>query len=205
MNYGPLKRAIDVCASGAALLVLAPVFAGVALAIRASGPGPSLYRSARLGINGTTFQMLKFRTMRVNAPDIRNADGSTYSGAEDPRITPIGHWLRRTSLDELPQLWNVLRGDMSLVGPRPELPDQVSQYSETDRRRLLVRPGITGLAQVSGRNDLAWKDRRALDVQYVNSLSLRHDLLILARTIPGVLSARGVFAKPREENAPPRS
>ncbi|MBA2304807.1 MAG: sugar transferase [Acidobacteria bacterium] len=206
MNYLSLKRVLDICVSGSALVVLSPVLAGIALAIRAAGPGPALYRSARLGVDGGAFEMFKFRTMRVGAPDLRNADGSTYSGAGDSRITPIGRWLRRTSLDELPQLWNVLRGDMSLVGPRPELPDQVRHYSELDRRRLQVRPGITGLAQVSGRNDLPWKDRRALDVEYVTSLSFRQDLLILARTVPGVLGARGVFAKPSppEGNVPPR-
>lgn len=195
MKYCALKRTIDVSVSATGLMLLAPLLAGIGLAVRLSGKGPALYRSSRLGAGGRTFEMLKFRTMLVDAPDLRNADGSTYAGADDLRITPLGRWLRRTSLDELPQLWNVLRGDMSLVGPRPDLPDQMRHYDATDCRRLDVRPGITGLAQVSGRNDLAWKDRRALDVQYVASMSLRQDLRILGRTIPGVLGARGVFAQ----------
>jgi undecaprenyl phosphate N,N'-diacetylbacillosamine 1-phosphate transferase len=137
--------------------------------------------------------MLKFRTMTSGAPDLRNPDGSTYSASDDSRVTPLGRWLRRTSLDELPQLLNVLNGDMSLVGPRPELPDQISQYTAADRRRLDVRPGITGLAQVSGRNALTWQQRRALDVEYVNSMTFSGDVVLLLRTLPSVLGGRGVF------------
>jgi lipopolysaccharide/colanic/teichoic acid biosynthesis glycosyltransferase len=142
--------------------------------------------------------MLKFRTMVANAPDLRNPDGSTYSGADDPRVTPLGRLLRKTSLDELPQLWNVVRGDMSLVGPRPDLPDQSRHYSADDWRRLEVRPGITGLAQVSGRNELPWSERRALDLRYVAGMSLGLDLRILLRTLPGVARSRGVFGQPRQ-------
>jgi len=193
MDYRAVKRIFDICVAATALVVLAPLLAGIAIAVRLTAPGPALYRSLRLGVGGGTFEMLKFRTMRVNAPDVRNPDGSSYSGTDDPRITRFGHWLRRTSLDELPQLWNVVRGDMSLVGPRPELPDQVRYYSAGDRRRLEVRPGITGLAQVSGRNDLSWTERRALDVHYVASINFREDLRILRRTIPRVMQARGIF------------
>ncbi|MBA3298234.1 MAG: sugar transferase [Acidobacteria bacterium] len=193
MDYRAVKRVFDVCVSAAALVALAPLLAGIAIAVRLGAPGPALYRSLRLGVGGRTFEMLKFRTMQVNAPDVRNPDGSTYSGTDDPRITRFGYWLRRTSLDELPQLWNVVRGDMSLVGPRPELPDQVRYYSADDRRRLDVRPGITGLAQVSGRNDLSWTERRALDVHYVASINFREDLRILRLTIPRVMQARGIF------------
>ena len=188
-----IKRAFDVCMAGTGAVLLSPVILAIAAAIRVSSSGPALYRSARLGRHGRTFEMLKFRTMDVGAPDLRNPDGSTFSGEEDTRITPIGRWLRRTSLDELPQLWNVLRGDMSLVGPRPDLPDQIRYYAPADHRRLTVRPGLTGLAQIAGRNALTWEQRRALDLQYVDSQTFRGDLLILARTLPGVLSGRGVF------------
>ncbi len=193
--YRAVKRLVDIGVTVPTLILATPVLAGIAIAIRLHGPGAVLYRAPRVGAGGRTFEMLKFRTMKVDAADLRNADGSTYSAADDPRVTSVGRWLRRTSLDELPQLWNVLRGDMSLVGPRPDLPDQVRHYSAADRRRLEVRPGITGLAQVSGRNDLAWKERRALDVQYVASFGLRQDLWILGRTIPSVLAGRGVFGR----------
>jgi lipopolysaccharide/colanic/teichoic acid biosynthesis glycosyltransferase len=196
------KRMFDVCVAVVSTLLLAPVFIAVAVTIRLSSPGPALYRSARLGRHGRTFEMLKFRTMTVGAPDLRNPDGSTFSGEADPRITPLGRWLRRTSLDELPQLWNVLRGDMSLVGPRPDLPDQIRYYAPADHRRLTVRPGLTGLAQTAGRNALSWEQRRALDLQYVDSRSFRGDLLILARTLPGVLSGRGVYMNPSSPQKP---
>ena len=191
------KRLLDVALSLAGLLVLAPVLAAVAAGVRLTSRGPAIYRSQRLGLKGRTFEMLKFRTMTVGAADLRNADGSTYSHPEDPRTTSIGRWLRRTSLDELPQLWNVLRGDMSVVGPRPELPDQLRYYSPADLVRLEVRPGITGLAQVNGRNALTWEQRRLLDRKYVTSRSLWGDLVILWRTVPGVLSGRGVFVDAR--------
>ena len=196
-----IKRAFDVAVAAAGVIVFAPVLVAIAIAIRLSSPGPALYRSLRLGRNGQTFEMLKFRTMKFGAPDLRNADGSTFTGGDDPRVTAIGRWLRRTSLDELPQLLNVLRGDMSLVGPRPDLPDQTRYYSPADHRRLSVRPGLTGLAQVAGRNALTWEQRRALDLQYVDSQAFGTDLLILARTIPAVLSGRGVFLK-RSSNSP---
>jgi lipopolysaccharide/colanic/teichoic acid biosynthesis glycosyltransferase len=195
---------MDICLSGAALVMASPVLAAIALAIRVTSPGPVIYRGMRLGVGGRPFPMLKFRTMHAGAPDMRNADGSTYSAEDDPRVTRVGRLLRRTSLDELPQLWNVLKGDMSLVGPRPELPDQIRFYNDADRRRLDVPPGITGLAQVSGRNALSWEDRRALDIRYIDSMNLRTDLLLLLRTIPGVLSAHGVFSArgtaPRESS-----
>jgi lipopolysaccharide/colanic/teichoic acid biosynthesis glycosyltransferase len=186
---------IDVAASAGALVLLAPAFGLLTLAIRVAEGGPAVYRAPRLGRRGRTFEMWKFRTMVMNAPDLRNPDGSTYSGLDDPRITPLGRWLRQTSLDELPQLWNVLRGDMSLVGPRPDLPDQSRHYSADDWRRLEVRPGITGLAQVSGRNDLPWSERRALDLRYVETMSFALDLRILLRTVPGVARSRGVFGQ----------
>jgi len=188
-----LKRTFDVCGSSVLLFILSPVLLGIAAVLKISSDGPVFYRSQRLGRHGRTFEMLKFRTMVARAPDVRNADGSTYSAADDPRVTRAGRWLRRTSLDELPQLWNVLRGDMSLVGPRPELPDQLRYYAPSDHRRLDVRPGITGLAQISGRNALTWEQRRLLDRQYVETRTFLLDLGILARTLPNVLRGNGVF------------
>ena len=145
--------------------------------------------------------------MYVGTPDLRNPDGSTFNAAQDARVTSIGAWLRRTSLDELPQLWNVLRGDMSLVGPRPDLVDQLSYYDAADRERFNVRPGITGLAQVSGRNSLTWKERRAIDLEYIGSQSLWLDVHILWRTLAGLMHSRNVFITPgtdRDDEAPGR-
>jgi lipopolysaccharide/colanic/teichoic acid biosynthesis glycosyltransferase len=188
-----MKRVFDVVVSAAALLVLSPLLVLLVFLVRATSPGPAIYRSLRLGYRGRRLEMLKFRTMVVGAPDLRNADGSTYNAPDDPRVTRIGAWLRRTGLDESPQLWNVLNGDMSLVGPRPDLYDQKSYYAPEDYRRLEVRPGITGLAQVSGRNETSWADRRRLDVEYVDSHSFLGDLVILAKTIPGIVRGRGVY------------
>jgi lipopolysaccharide/colanic/teichoic acid biosynthesis glycosyltransferase/glycosyltransferase involved in cell wall biosynthesis len=188
-----MKRAFDFCASLVALVLVSPILGIIAVAVRVSSPGPVLFRARRAGLAGRPFDMLKFRTMRQGSPDLRNPDGSTFNAAGDPRVTHTGAWLRRTSLDELPQLWNVICGDMSLVGPRPDLPDQLRLYTEADYQRLRVRPGITGLAQVSGRNRLTWQQRRALDLEYVSARSMWLDLSILARTVPGVLFGRGVF------------
>jgi lipopolysaccharide/colanic/teichoic acid biosynthesis glycosyltransferase len=189
-----MKRAFDVVISAAALIVCAPIMAAIAVLVRATSRGPIIYKSIRLGYRGQPLGMLKFRTMIVGAPDLRNADGSTYNAADDPRVTSIGAWLRRTSLDELPQLWNVLKGDMSLVGPRPDLLDQQAYYSPQDFRRLEVKPGITGLAQTHGRNEASWAERRVLDVAYVESHSFLGDLGILVKTIPGIFRGRGVYS-----------
>ena len=189
-----MKRTFDLVVSAAALVVSAPIMAVIAILVRASSPGPVIYKSARVGHYGQRLEMLKFRTMVDKAPDLRNADGSTYNASDDPRVTGIGAWLRRTSLDELPQLWNVLRGDMSLVGPRPDLFDQQAHYSPEDFRRLEVKPGITGLAQTRGRNETSWAERRRLDVEYVDSHSFLGDLAILVRTVPGILRGRGVYS-----------
>jgi lipopolysaccharide/colanic/teichoic acid biosynthesis glycosyltransferase len=194
-----MKRAFDFFASLVALVVLAPILAAVAVAVRVSSPGPVIFRAQRAGLGGRPFDMLKFRTMRQGSADLRNPDGSTFNAADDPRLTRTGSWLRRTSLDELPQLWNVIRGDMSLVGPRPDLPDQLRLYTEADYGRLQVRPGITGLAQVRGRNRLTWQQRREVDLEYVSSRTMWLDLSILARTVPGVLSGRGVFGATHDE------
>lgn len=188
----PMKRAMDILIAACALAVLSPLLAAVAILIRMSSRGSVLFRQARLGLAGRPFEVLKFRTMIENAPDLRNPDGSTYSGAEDPRVTSIGRLLRNTSLDELPQLWNVLVGDMSVVGPRPDQLDQLRYYTEEDLVKLRVRPGITGLAQISGRNSIPWDLRRRLDCSYAQSWSLWLDIKIIAQTIPYVVMRKGV-------------
>ncbi len=140
--------------------------------------------------------IFKFRTMYQGAPEIRNPDGSTASTRHDPRRTRVGRFLNQTSLNEIPQLINVLKGEMSLVGPRPELVDQLSFYSVEDRKRLLAKPGLTGLAVILGRNDLSWQRRRELDVEYVERRSLQLDIQILLRTIPILITSKGVHTRP---------
>lgn len=156
---------------------------------------PVLFRQDRLGRNGRVFSMYKFRTM-VEGADAKapvKADGSLLTSDDDPRITSVGRLLRRTSLDELPQLLNVVAGQMSLVGPRPDLPWQEAYYTDANRVKLCVRPGITGLAQVSGRNELSWSERLALDVDYVQNCSLIMDAVIIWKTMAVVLSRRGIY------------
>ena len=190
-----MKRFVDMLGAGVAIVVLLPLIAAVALAIKLTSPGPTIFRQRRLGRHGEPFDVYKFRSMRINAPDIRNPDGSAFSGEDDPRVTPIGRFIRKTSLDELPQLFNVVAGDMSLVGPRPDQVDQIRFYDEREKRKLLVKPGITGLAQIAGRNDIPWKLRKALDVRYVDEQSLWLDIGILLRTIPYVLLRKGIHTE----------
>ena len=188
-----LKRAVDVSASATLLALTSPGLVMAGLLVKWSSPGPALFRQKRLGKDGRPFSVLKFRTMHVNAPDLRNPDGSSVSGEGDSRITPLGRFFRTTSIDELPQLLNVLLGDMSLVGPRPEQVDQIRYYTEKEKRRLDVRPGLTGLAQISGRNSITWQERKALDLEYVSTQSTWLDLKILCRTIPYVLFRNGIY------------
>jgi lipopolysaccharide/colanic/teichoic acid biosynthesis glycosyltransferase len=182
----PLKRLLDVTVAGAALLVGAPVLAGVALAVRTRLGAPVLFRQRRTGRGGAPFTLLKFRTMRPAPP------GAWDPSTDATRLTPLGRALRRWSLDELPQLWNVLAGDMSLVGPRPLPMEYLPRYSARQARRLAVTPGITGWAQVNGRNATDWPERFELDVWYVEHRSLALDLRILARTAWQVVAGRGV-------------
>jgi lipopolysaccharide/colanic/teichoic acid biosynthesis glycosyltransferase len=189
-----MKRLVDLLGAATALIALSPVMVVVALAVRLSSPGRVIFRQRRLGLSGEPFDLYKFRSMLVDAPDFRNPDGSTYSGEDDPRVTTVGRFIRTTSLDELPQLFNVLKGDMSLVGPRPDQVDQIHYYDEVEKRKLLVRPGITGLAQISGRNDIPWSMRKALDVRYVEQRSIALDIEILFKTIPYVLLRKGIHA-----------
>jgi len=188
-----LGRARDLLIASLLLAVLSPVLLACALAVRFSSPGSILFRQRRLGLHGRPFELFKFRTMHENAAALYNRDGSAWSGAQDPRVTPVGRFLRRTSLDELPQLIHVLLGEMSLVGPRPDQTDQIRFYTEAEKRKLTVRPGMTGLAQVSGRNNISWERRKALDIHYVDRQSFWLDLTILARTVPYVLFRKDVI------------
>ncbi|HSK16886.1 MAG TPA: sugar transferase, partial [Gaiellaceae bacterium] len=173
------KRALDVALAGAGLVVSSPFLAVATLAIKLEDGGPILYRQTRVGKDGGDFELLKLRTMVVGAETM----GAGFAVNEgDPRITRVGRMLRRASIDELPQLWNVIRGDMSVIGPRPTLRYQVEQYDERQRRRLDVKPGLTGWAQVHGRAALPWTERIELDVWYVENRSPRVDLRILLRT-----------------------
>jgi exopolysaccharide biosynthesis polyprenyl glycosylphosphotransferase len=192
------KRLFDVCVSGLTLLLTAPVLLAVALAIKLDSPGPVFFRQRRVGRSGRTFQMFKFRSMyrdaeaRLEALKAQNEmSGPVFKMRDDPRVTAVGRFLRRTSLDEFPQFWNVLVGDMSIVGPRPPIPAEVRQYKPWMRRRLSVKPGITCIWQISGRNNIDFDRWMELDLEYIDTWSLKNDLLIFLRTIPAVLGSRG--------------
>lgn len=195
------KRAFDVCFSLLALLAAGPIMAVAAVAVKVTSPGPVFYRSERTGLDGLPFQMIKFRTMVVDA-DRQLAQlvglndsvgGVLFKIRKDPRVTRAGRWLRRYSIDELPQFINVLRGEMSVVGPRPPLPCEVETYDQRVRRRLLVRPGITGLWQISGRSDLSWEDSVRLDLSYVENWSMLSDLAIAAKTVSAIGGGKGAY------------
>ena len=173
------KRVMDIAVSAAALLLGWPALLGLALAIRRDSPGPALFRQERAGRDMKPFRMVKFRTMRTDAEQFGVSPGSD----QDPRLTRLGPWLRETSLDELPQLWNVLKGEMSLVGPRPLYLSQARRFNERQRRRLEVRPGLTGLAQIMGRGEVPHEEKLEIDVQYVERMSLWLDLKILWQTL----------------------
>ena len=193
-----IKRACDIAGAVVGLLLAATLWPVVALLIRLDSPGPILFRQERVGRGGRPFTMLKFRSMRDGAAGqllaLAAAQGlaePVLKLADDPRLTDAGRFLRRWSLDELPQFWNVLRGDMSLVGPRPEEPRVVAHYDDRQRRRLAVRPGITGPMQISGRADLSLEERTRLDLDYIDNLSLWRDAIILLHTLPVVLRGKG--------------
>ncbi len=199
--YEPMSRTIDLVVAVTALVVLAPLLGAIWLAIRLTSPGPAIFRQERIGRNGQPFVLYKFRTMRADSADERHrefvtsliagddssasdgdGDEEVFKLVDDDRITRVGGWLRRSSLDELPQLFNVVSGAMSLVGPRPGLRYEVELYGEPERRRLLVQPGVTGLWQVSGRNNLSMQQMFELDARYVDEQSILLDLQILAKT-----------------------
>ncbi|MEU9233454.1 sugar transferase [Streptomyces subrutilus] len=195
-----LKSALDRVGAAVGLLLLSPFFLGIVLAIRFGSRGPAFYRQRRIGRDGVPFVMWKFRTMVLDA-DARKAelaghnenDGLMFKMRRDPRVTRVGRLLRRTSMDELPQLINVLTGDMSLVGPRPPLPEEVAKYDEVELRRLTVRPGMTGLWQISGRSDLSWDETIQLDLQYVDNWSFTSDVDVMGRTLRAVVDGRGAY------------
>lgn len=193
-----LKRVIDALGSAAALLVLSPLLALIAALIKLTSPGPTFFAQERMGLNGRRFLCYKFRTMGADAErrleelkHLNEVDGPVFKIRRDPRVTPVGRILRKSSLDELPQLWNVLKGDMSLVGPRPPIPSEVEKYERWQRRRLSMRPGITCLWQISGRSNLDFDTWMRLDLKYIDDWSLTLDLVILLKTVPAVLSGRG--------------
>lgn len=195
------KRAFDLIASVAALAFSIPLLVLCIAAIWLESGSPVFFRQTRLGRSARQFQMFKFRSMFVNAKDLRNIDGSTYNGPNDPRVTRVGKWLRKLSLDELPQLLNVICGEMSIVGPRPDVPDAINHYRSQDHLRLSVKPGMTGWAQVHGRNGISWETRRDLDLQYVERRSFPMDLLICFQTFPMLLLGSGIYIKkPGEEH-----
>lgn len=194
-----VKRLVDVLVSGSILVLFAPLFAAIAVAVRCSSPGPILYKQKRMGLNGRLFSLYKFRSMYADADErlveLLNANemrGPAFKLRNDPRVTFVGRLLRRHSLDELPQLWNVFRGDMSLVGPRPPMPHEVRLYDRRERRRLSMRPGLTCTWQVSGRSDISdFESWVQLDLEYIDNWSLARDLWLLARTVPAVVVGTG--------------
>jgi lipopolysaccharide/colanic/teichoic acid biosynthesis glycosyltransferase len=183
------------------MFVFLPLMSGLWLAVRLSSPGPAIFKQTRTGQDGREFTLLKFRSMYVDAEkrkaelEDRNerAEGLLFKIRDDPRVTPVGRFLRRYSLDELPQLINVVQGKMSLVGPRPPLPEEVALYQDDVRRRLLVKPGLTGLWQISGRSDLDWDESVRLDLRYVENWSFTLDLMILWKTMSTVVRGRGAY------------
>lgn len=194
------KRVCDVVGASVLLVLSAPILLVAMLAIKLDSRGPVLFRSTRCGRGGRPFNFYKLRSMyngshtrRHTLMHLNEMDGPVFKLARDPRITRAGRILRRTSVDELPQLWNVIRGDMSLVGPRPPIPEEVAQYSPRELQRLSVRPGLTCLWQVSGRSTLGFDEWIRLDIDYIQSRSLGLDFKILLRTIPAVLSCRGAY------------
>ncbi len=187
-----MNRALDVILAAAGLVVTSPVLLAAAVAIRLDSPGPVFYRHVRVGEDGAPFELWKLRTMVVGA---EHQGAGLYIEDRDPRITRVGWFLRRFSLDELPNLFNVLQGEMSVVGPRPTVAVQVDRYTPHQRRRLEVKPGITGWAQVNGRTSLPWPERIELDVWYVEHRSLRLDLRILARTARMLASGHGLYSE----------
>jgi lipopolysaccharide/colanic/teichoic acid biosynthesis glycosyltransferase len=196
-----LKRAVDIVGATLGLVLLAPILLVAAFAVKVNSIGPVLYVSDRVGRGGRPFRMVKFRSMRHGAQHARDHhghlnihdSGPIFKIRDDPRVTPVGRFLRRSSLDELPQLWNVLRGDMSLVGPRPPLPEEFGRYGIRERRRLEVKPGITCIWQVSGRSDVDFDTWVAMDIDYIDGWSLRLDARLLARTVAAVVSRRGAY------------
>ncbi len=195
-----IKEIFDRVVAGMALILLSPLFVSLALAIRLFDPGPAMFTQTRVGKDGRTFKIYKFRTMVVDAEQrlaelqtSNDVDGVLFKMRRDPRVTAIGAWLRKWSMDELPQLLNVFKGEMSLVGPRPALPDEAARYADHVRRRLVVKPGLTGMWQVNGRSDLSWDETVRLDLRYVENWSLALDLQILWKTFSVIFRGSGAY------------
>jgi len=197
---GVVKRAIDIAGALTGLLLILPLFPLLVLLIKLDSPGPLLFRQKRIGLDGRTFDCFKFRSMVLDAEKrkeslnhLNEATGAAFKIQDDPRITGVGRFIRRSSLDEFPQLLNVLKGEMSIVGPRPQIPEEVRQYTSRQARRLLVKPGLSCLWQVSGRSHLDFEEWMQLDLEYVRRRSLAFDLWILFRTIPAVIERKGAY------------
>ena len=196
-----VKRAIDVVGSLVGMALLSPVFLGIALAVKLTSPGPVIFAQVRVGRYGRHFRFYKFRSMYVDAEERKkellakneSKDGVIFKMKDDPRITKVGKFLRRTSLDELPQLWNVFIGDMSLVGPRPPVPKEVQEYTLEDRKRLDVIPGITCLWQIRGRSEIPFHEQVRLDKEYILAPSVWTDIKILLKTIPAIIGGKGAY------------
>lgn len=193
-----VRRCADVLLAGSFFTLLSPIFLAVAVGIKLTSRGPILFRQTRCGLHGRPFTFLKFRSMRIDAESLKSdlrpfneMDGPAFKMTNDPRVTSFGRFLRRTSLDELPQLWNIIRGDMSFVGPRPAVIEEVRQYAAWQRRRLTMKPGLTCLWQVSGRNELTFEEWMRLDLEYIDNWSLWLDVKIAIKTIPAVVRGRG--------------
>ena len=198
--YHTVKRGFDILASGVALVLLSPLFGVLTVKIKKEDGGPAFYSQTRIGKNGKPFKMWKFRSMIVNADKMveqleeqNEIDGAMFKIKDDPRITKIGHTIRKYSLDELPQLWNVLIGDMSLVGPRPPLPSEVEEYTDYDKQRLLVMPGCTGLWQVTKRNEADFDEMVWLDIVYINHSGLWEDLKLIVKTVLVMVHPNGAY------------
>lgn len=189
------KRLLDIVIGVIALVPVYLVILIFGIAIKLEDGGPIFYNAPRVGKDGRDFIMYKLRSMRVNAPDLVMEDGSTYNGADDPRMTKVGALLRKTSLDELPQFLNVLKGDMSVIGPRPDLRRETELYTGEEGIKLTVKPGITGYAAVMGRNSLPWHDRLALDVYYVKHISFALDAKVFFRTFATVFKQEGIYVE----------
>ena len=196
-----VKRVIDIVVASVAVLILSPVFGVTYLAIRLTSRGPAFFSQTRVGRDGRHFDFYKFRSMYVDAEQRKDAllaqnestGGVIFKMKNDPRITPVGRFIRKFSIDELPQLWNVLKGDMTLVGPRPPVPREVALYSLEERKRLNVIPGITCLWQVSGRSDIPFQEQVRLDKEYIRTHGVWNDFKILLRTIPAIISGKGAY------------
>ncbi|MCG5054378.1 MAG: sugar transferase [Myxococcales bacterium] len=203
VGLGPfVRRTCDIVVTGVALLMLAPLFAATVVAVRFSSRGPAFFSQERLGRGGRPFKLWKFRTMICGADKLKSAlavaqqgvtDGVRFKIRRDPRVTPVGRILRRFSIDELPQLWNVFRGDMTLLGPRPPVWREVALYSPRALRRLEAKPGLTCLWQVGGRSDLSFEQQVELDLQYIDRTTVTEELTILGKTVPAVLTGRGAY------------